>query len=251
MANILEDNGVGHHFYQIAIIASICMLVILKGRRKSFVIPTLLMGLVIVNPWFKDLWLNKLQLGYYYRVLWLVPVIPVCAALPAAISERIGNPRIKGIIALICAGIYILSGSFVYKHELCRFSLPSTNASKLPQDTVDVADYLLSLEDNPRVIADRRISIYIRQYAGEINSLFGRDVDGYICGPSETARRVNNQINDPEGDMAIVVDAMREENYPYLVIENTNEKKAKCLYDNGLVLLNTVDQWGIYSFAKQ
>ena len=246
MTRLLENNGNGHYFYIIGLISAGILLFVLPNRRKSFVIPTLLMGLFIANPWFKDLWVNKLHLRYYWRILWIVPVMPLCAALPAMLSEKIKNGNLKGLVAIIVAAVFALTGSFVYTSPGCLFTTPATNYAKLPQNAVDVADFLLAREENPRVIADKSISIYLRQYDGHIFPMYARDIDGYIYGPSDSARQAHSVISDPDGDLSIIAGIMREENFRYLVVKDGEEERKRQLSINHFEKIGQVSEYGIY-----
>ena len=245
--DFLGSNAEGHWFYYIAFLSACLMLAFFRGRRVRFVLPAMIMSLVIANPWFKELWENKLHMPYYWRILWCVPVIPLCAALPGMFSEKTENDNIKGLIALLCAGIFALSGSYMYTQKDCEFEVPATNTSKYRQRVVDVAEYILGEKEQPRIVADLSISIYIRQYTGKIQTMYGRDIEGYVIGPSDTATRVYQELSDEDGDMQYVAQTMLDQGYDYLVTRDENEKRKQQLLDNGFVLQVHIDDFGIYT----
>lgn len=247
MTEVLGTNAIGHSFYLIALIASVLLLCFFKGKRLQFVLPATLMGLMIANPVFKHVWESKLHLGYYWRILWIVPVIPLCAALPSMIAGKIKNIHLKGIVAIAFAAVYALTGSYMYTHQYCEFIFPSPNTAKLPASVVKVAEYLLHTKQNPRIIADASISIYIRQYSGEIETLFGRDIEGYIIGPSEEARKVDAELRSENGDMGLVAQIMLNYGYDYLITKDTSEAKRTSLEQNGFELERRVDDYGVYT----
>ena len=84
----LRDIGWGNRYLIAYPVALAALLVLMKGRRVRFLFPAMILTVLIVNPLFYRLW-EKLDLYAWWRLFWMVPVIPVCAALPAAFSERI------------------------------------------------------------------------------------------------------------------------------------------------------------------
>lgn len=245
--SFLGNNASGNWFYPMALVAAVLLLIFWKEGRKKFVIPAMIIGLVIANPWFRDLWEKKLHLQYYYRVLWIVPVIPLCAAVPAGLAGKIKNGNGKGLAALACAGLFALAGTFVYTGWNCSFEVPAPNADKLPKEIPAVAEYLLSRKEEPRVVADRWASLYLRQYSGKIHMLFGRDVDGYIWDAGTDAMAAHEAIQDPEGDMRVVSDIMLNDGYDYLVIWEYDEQKGEDLRACGFEQEAEVAGYRIYT----
>ena len=259
---ILQETK-GNFYFFVFPLTIIALLILLKRRRISFVLPLILITIGIVNPLFYYVW-NKLGLYAYWRILWIVPIIPVFAALGPAINERIGNKWFKIVTTLVFAVVLALMGSFVYLGAEGRFVIPATNASKVPQGVADVADYLLSLKEKPRIIAESSISTYIRQYTGDIDTLYGRDVSGYIFSASSDAREVSNELESLVEDitvsedvslkdlynginMSAVADVMLNDGYDYLVLNEVSEKLLDQLDESGFELVQNISGYSIYS----
>lgn len=83
----IETEGIGHWFFIAFPVCFLCLFIWFKGRRVRFLIPSLLISLIIINPWFYKKW-DELGLYAYWRILWVVPVIPVVAGLVPSITER-------------------------------------------------------------------------------------------------------------------------------------------------------------------
>ena len=86
----IEAEGNGHYFFYAFPFAMLLLLVLLKKQRVHFVLPTILITIIIANPWFYKKWYSIGQYAYW-RVLWVIPVIPCLAALPASLSVKIKN----------------------------------------------------------------------------------------------------------------------------------------------------------------
>ena len=85
----IETEGSGHWFFYAYPAALLFLFIWLKGRRASFLIPSLLITVVIINPFFVRKW-NELGLYAYWRILWIIPVL---AAVVPGITEKIALIR--------------------------------------------------------------------------------------------------------------------------------------------------------------
>lgn len=211
----LEAEGAGHCFFYIFPIAVLLLLLILKKRRLSFVVPAVIIAVAVINPLFYRYW-DEYGRYAYWRILWVVPVIPVVAAVIPAISEKTTIQWSKAIAAAVGVGVIALSGTYLYNGPGGSF-VEAANAEKIPNDVVQIAHRLLEMNDHPRIIAQDPVGVYIRQCSGEITTLYGRDVSGYILPPSDTAREIHESLNAPDGDMGAVSQFMLDDGYDYLV----------------------------------
>ncbi len=249
MADFLGKSADGNYYFFLALIAAISILIFFREYRKKFLIFVVL-GIVIANPWFKDLWSNKLNISYYWRLLWIVPVIPLCASLPTMITERIKNQTWKGFTAIGFALIFVFTGSLVYLYPDNTFDFPAKTASGISLTNESLAKELLQLEEYPRVVADRRVAYYLREYDGKIQTMYGRDAFGYIYQMSDVATSVDREINKQEdGDMMLVANAMRENDYHYLISAISVEERLKRLEEAGFRKISSVSHWGIFELT--
>lgn len=216
----IETEGTGHWFFIAFPIVLCCLFIWFKGRRVRFLIPSLLISIIIVNPWFYKYW-DKLGLYAYWRVLWIVPIIPILASVIPSLAEKVEKSWIKTIVAGIGAGLAVLGGTFLYNGSGGSF-VEAANAAKLPDYVVQIADRLLEVDEHPRVIAQDPIGVYIRQYSGEIDSLFGRDIGGYIKWPDEVVWNVFREISNTENELKNVSQLMVDEGYKYLVLQEND-----------------------------
>ena len=97
-----------------------------------------------------------------------------------------------------------------------------------------------------RVVAQHPLGVYMRQYSGEIDQLYGRDLEGFIWSTSATARDVHNMLSG--GNMTAVSTAMANDQYEYLVVSADREE---VLQETGAVEpeyepIDTVAGYGIY-----
>ena len=235
----------GQYFFYMFPAALLALFIWFKGRRVRFLIPALLITIVIVNPLFYKKW-QDLGLYAYWRILWIIPVIPVLASFIPSITERISsgadvsveskkNILIKTLLTAAGIGVVVLGGTYIYHGEGGEFTRAGNNA-KLPGDVVAVANRLLELDEHPRIIIDQGASFFIRQYSGDIDTLYGRDLYGYILKAGDAAQTVHSAVR--EGDWETVNQEMVDDEFDYLVTKNEVAE--------GFDLVDMVGQFGIY-----
>lgn len=242
----LNDNTfAGNYYYIVYIVCIILCLCFMKKRRIKFIFPMVIISIIILNPWFYDWWTELA--GYaYWRIAWVVPIIPLCAATPAVISEQIHDDRVKIKIGIVLVGLLACAGKLMYKMPGGKFEVIADNPEKLPQYVIDASDTLLKIDGHPRVVASTDISVYMRQYTGEIDTLFGRDVYGHILYASDKAQKVNNEINSPNGDMTYVAGIMLDDGYDYLVLRGETDDRKRELSDAGFEIIYGTEDYSIY-----
>lgn len=233
----IAAEGTGHWFFVAFPIILMTLFIWFKGRCVRFLIPSLLITIVIVNPVFYRIW-DQLGLYAYWRILWIVPVIPVVGSLVPMVTEKIQRPWVKSAAVVAGLGTVVLSGTLLYSGPGGRF-IVAANAAKLPGEVVEIADRLVELEKlegqdgqqkSVRVVAQHPLGVYMRQYSGEIDQLYGRDLDGYILGAKADARNVHNALSDGSiGNMASVAQFMIDDDYDYLVYNGSASKSFETI----------------------
>ena len=176
----------------------------------------------------------------------MLPVVPAVALIPALVLERIPKNALRAVAAAVSAGVIAICGAFVYQHPLTTFARAG-NPDKLPDGVVRVAECLLSLEEEPRVVPDHWLSPYLRQYSGKIRTMYGRDV---IFGGAETevAREVHEALSGEEWNLELVARRMDEHGYRYLAV--WNEDRDETIQKAGFALIQQIDGYGIYRRAE-
>ena len=214
-----------------------------RNRRKRFFVPCIIISCIILNPVIYSVWSGFSNYGYW-RLLWILPVIPAFAMVPAYVIEKARTNGLKLVLTGITVVGIAYCGFFVYSKSNTSF-VRASNPDKLPQDVVYTAEALLELEDEPRVVTDASISQYLRQYSGKIHSMYSRDV--VFEGPnSHQARVVYAQLSSSEGDMSIVAQEMKEYNYRYLVTNNMNADRKQEIQEAGFELIRQINEYGLY-----
>lgn len=240
----IETEGVGHCFFMVFPVALLSLLIWFKGRRVRFVIPCIMISIVIINPFFYQIW-DSLNLYAYWRLLWVVPVIPIIATVVPSITERIKKLWIRAIVVAAGMSLIVYGGTYLYNGTGGSF-VEASNVAKIPEDVAAIADRLLEFDDRPKVVFQYPLGVYIRQYTGEIDQLYGRDVDGYILswGVTDEARNIYDQVCNFDGDLDIVSQYMLDNDYAFLVLRDVSREEN---LKSGFEYMDRVGEYGIYT----
>lgn len=225
-------------------IALVVGFIIAKGNRKSVVVPAIIITIAVINPWFYKVWDKTIGGNFYWRGLWIVPIILVCAMVPSVVVDHIKRDVMKTIVLGISLLVFSVCGVFIYDNHTFA---GDTNADKLPDDVVEVAEYLLSVDKDPYIVADANISTYIRQYSGQIKAMYTRDV---VFGePTALARRVYAELSNDEGNLDLIAQEMLNNDYEYLITRNEDDSRNQKLESAGFKLIHQANEYGVYEVA--
>lgn len=193
---ILEN----YHMYNMAgmytalFLAALLFLYLKEKSREwhpTLLYSSLLLLAVIFNPVTAKL-MTKFMSGeeVYWRMFWLLPMLPVIAYVAVCILEEQKETKKKAVVFLALFFVVVLSGDFVYTgntivyngssfFELGKNFEKANNPYKVPDEVIEVCE-IIEKEDggkknhSPRVIVPWELVSYIRQYDANIEMLYGR-----------------------------------------------------------------------------
>ena len=150
----------GNWYLIIMGVAVLTGLIFCKGKRKPFFIPAMILSGAVLNPLMYQFW-NKFNTYGYWRLLWILPVVPACAMIPAYIFEKVKTNVVRIAIVCIAAAVFVVGGSIVFSLWNTKFAV-ATNPDKLPDSVVKVGEALLEMDEQPHVVTDSSLSQYLR-----------------------------------------------------------------------------------------
>ncbi|MEE8886446.1 MAG: hypothetical protein SOI56_07785 [Eubacteriales bacterium] len=221
-----------------------------RDKRKILIGPSVILMLVIYNPWLYGKINEKFLSGTYWRAFWLIPVIPVIACAAVHLLTTLPKKWMKGLAAVSLAVIIIGGGTCVYLETNQEFTR-TTNIYKIPQEAVDVCDVLLQKDSEPYVVMDSRLFCYTRQYSADIHQMYGRDALGFIDYIQPEEKSVYDQLSSESPDFCYVAEVMREKGYSWLVRYAEDPVGDVTPGSAGFELTDTVDGYNIYRLADQ
>ena len=227
-------------FFYIAGLLFLCF----RGRknRVMLVYPSILLLLVILNPWlYGHIWIKLIDYAFW-RMLWMIPILPVIATAVIEATGLLKKEWLSYIAVVVCIGVIILSGDIIYQQD--GVFVKAQNAYKLPQESLDIADKILEYDSNPTVIAPSSLYCYLRQYSDDINLLYGRDSDGYILPFNDSEIGEINMMMRAGGDVERFAQLAQEKNVDFIILPWDSALGA--LDDYGYGNIYAVDGYNIY-----
>ena len=149
-----------------------------KRSRRLIVYPSMIMTLIIINPVLYGLIWAKLVAYAFWRMLWMIPIIPVIVCAVLNIDYYIKS-RWSTITLMFLLSLGI-SRKFENIYGMDNMYVKVSNPYKLPDSTIEIGKVILEYDNEPIIIAPASQYCYLRQYSGDIKQVFGRNAEGYI-----------------------------------------------------------------------
>ena len=114
-----------------------------------------------------------LDTDIYYRIIWMIPLGVLTVYSMVKLCNKSIRTRIIGLV--ISAALIVISGKCIYTSNTF---FKSENIYGLPQQTINVVDYLRSIDKHERitVLPSADLITTIRQYDATICMPYGRDM---------------------------------------------------------------------------
>lgn len=217
-----------------------------KERRRQVLYPSLLMMLIIINPLcYKYIW-ERILTGYFWRILWMLPVIPVIACAVVQLCEWGKRLWAKLLLAFVPLLFIVVLCTNIYSYEWSFAK--ANNPYKLPNECFGIIDKLSQLEIMGDILVCEPLYCYARQYDVEIKLAYGRDIHGYIMADSEISegKLLLHSILDGESqDIDGFAQLMRQEKISAVLLPETKFTKEQ-LTDAGFQLLYSDGTYAIW-----
>ena len=182
----------------------------------------------------------------YWRVLWLLPVVPVIAAAFAGIVGRIRNGGIQTIAVILCLVLVTVGGTSVW--QAGNYEKVANN-QKVPQEAAESAEIIASLRssEDAVVAASNTMASYLRVYDPSIQLAFGRDGRGRRS--SKNGKLLYQHLNKPSPDYKIIAKRAIMDKCEFLVFaapEEQREESRQILAEYGYQKVAEVNNYDIF-----
>lgn len=179
--------------------------------RKKFLAPMALVMFLALNPVLYKYIYSQI---IYWRLFWMFPTA-ILTSLAAVKMVKSSQGKIgKGVVLAAICVLIVVNGANVYTE---RGFGKIANAYKVPKEVQEICDIMLELEENPRCIVPQTLFSDVRQYAGEIEMAYGRDVQGYIITAPWETLSVWRQVESINPDYSVILQYASQENYQIIV----------------------------------
>lgn len=142
-----------------------------KDRRILFIYLPVLLLLLFFNPLFAGTFFAMLGYEVYFRLCWLLPVLPVIAYTAVVIRERLSGAR-RGVFTAAVIFLIAVSGKPVYDNPLYSVA---ENCYHVPDSVVHLCDAIMVPGREVMAAFPRELLLYVRQYAPRVCMPYGRE----------------------------------------------------------------------------
>lgn len=173
----------------------------------------------------------------YWRILWLVPVVPVLAYTACKIIISIKGKK-KIIAGVGMALILMVSGQLVYKNP---GFVKAENVYHIPQAVVNLCD---AIREEEHVMAAFPVEhlYYVRQYTESINMAYGREMLRSDWGAKN---RLYDLLTAPILEVEEIVGELRSWECEYVIFSEQRELNGE-FEDYGFELFHATDGYVVY-----
>ena len=216
--------GMFFHYYGdliwliLAAIAAIFLMIKGDKKHRFVVLSSVVIYLMIFNPvLYKYLYSQII----FWRLFWLVPTFLLIVLGFAQAAKLLRSSWKILLLTAAVTVVIVLSGTNMFT-ELKRDSY--TGIYKLPRGTEEVGSLMLSLDDHPRCVVPMELITSMRQYSGDIEPMYGRNIWGYIRQCTEEDRTMFVQISADNPNYDYIFLNCRDNGYNFVI--NDADKQA-------------------------
>lgn len=177
----------------------------------------------------------------YWRVLWILPVIPVIAYGGTCFVQLARKKAVQAVfLVAVLAGI-MFSGTSVYEGNYIR----THNHQQVPDEVAHVCNLINAHRGDGEalLVTDNNLSPYIRVYDPSISMIYGRLGRG---AQTKEDKEIYKKINVEQAEYSEIAQSVKERGCNYLVICVYNEEQEREIEAEGYVLLDYVNQYGVF-----
>lgn len=238
--------GEGWIHWLLALFAVLFVCVGEKRNRYSLLYPAAGILLVFFNPLIYGTIGIRFMNGMYWRMLWLIPLVPLVAMGVTALYSRAKTLLLRCLVLFAAGILVIFGGSPIYTRA--NFT-PAQNVYQIPQVAIDVADCIirdLGEQETDYAVVPDELLCYIRQYTSRVELVYGRNAYGYIQEMSDDCAVIHNEMVKQVPDVEKAALYSKGENAQYIVFNSAYHKGYDAISQYGFAFLERVDGYDIY-----
>ena len=184
----------------------------------------------------------------YWRVIWILPAVPVIALGFTSLLGRIRNAKLQIFPVVLCLLLVAVSGTSVWQ---AGNYVKVQNNQKVPDEVAQVAEVILNRRssEDALTVADNHMASYLRVYDASIQLAFGRDGKGRRSG---NGKRLFNSLNVPEPDYGLVAKYAGKENCEFLVFRVPSERAdeiGQIMKKYGYERISAINNYNIFQIS--
>jgi len=189
------------------------------------------------------LYLINSRLDFNIFAFILAPLAAIGTAFGKVMSS-IKNKWIRVFAGLLIAIAIIMSGGLIYSGERAE---KAENMYHIPEDYIEVMDYILSISDNPKVLAMPDYSMYHEIYSSRFDMLYEQRSGDDVRYLSDEARATFIELSKTGPDMYTVSKSALDADCDFIVLKKNYYWCELPLYHFHYEVIKSFDNWEVYA----
>ena len=180
----------------------------------------------------------------YWRVLWIVPLIPAAAYALSLLVTSCRYKVLKVLVGAAAAAFIILTGVNAFSDKNFQ---TMENLEKVPQEVVSICEQIHAIAPDQEVMlaTDDYLASYIRVYDASIKMLYGRSKHEAV---SNGAKRIYGYINTwPNTNYTRLRRRLKLEGVDFLVMRKPSEEGRRILAGGGYRRVGRAGKYRIFA----
>ncbi len=242
--NIIKDKFhmyYGDYIFLIMVIIA-CFFLALEDKetKKKLIYPLFFVAFCVLCPVlykyvFKDI--------VYWRLFWIIPDTMIISIAIVKLIKKAKSNLLKVMMTILSIGIIVGVGENVFTNATYT---SVENGYKISQETVDVCEIISKIDEEPRCIIPKSIYSEIRQYSGDIELMYGRNVQGYIGETSLTDEYVYRKMKSKSPQYETILAVAKKENYNFIVCEDSKPIDEDILMKYNFYEVGSTENYLVY-----
>ncbi|MDO4803755.1 MAG: hypothetical protein Q4A32_02925 [Lachnospiraceae bacterium] len=250
----LATSYIGNGRYFVFAVASLLFLFVTsKKSRPRIIYPILVILVVIGTPWLYHYVFNR---DAYWRTFWMFPGSILIALFCVRLIQLCGNVPERVGMTVVLLLLLLFVGTNIYSAERTRpngtkesILTKATNPEKVSKGAKQVADLLLTLEDNPKVVSRMKYIYELRQYSSKIELYYGRDIEGFIIPVTDKKgwrAQIRKQIESSSPNYNRIMRMSDDAGYNFVITSSTYRVDEEILDRYGYREIAILDDSAVY-----
>lgn len=241
----------GEGFYPYLLLVAFLYLLIFF-RKKEQIRQILVYVVIMLAVFFCPVtaWIIQKCIGssVYWRVLWLLPMVPLIACGGAMAVKQLGKNKIFRLVLIVAAAVVVaLSGKSIMQAGHYE---KVTNYQKVPEVVAQICAIINNDKDADEVVClgtEDELAAYVRVYDPSIMMPYGRRGKDKV---NHVAKGLYLQLSSETPVIRKVLRYAKLLDCNYLTFRIPNEKKVAYMEKRGFHLIGQVEGFGIFRYDK-
>lgn len=238
----------GDGFYQYLLLISVIYLLFQKRKEKNtkyVLIYSILLLAVFALPITAAIIRACIGEEVYWRVLWLLPTIPLIALAAADFLKKRKSRLLQTACLLIFTGIIAISGKGMFQADNY---FKADNPQKVPSEVAYICNLVNEKAEEAglseiRLAADEHISSYVRVYDASILMPYGRRGKGAL---DKYALVLYQQINSSEPSFKRIANCAKHTGCNFIILDLRGESPMDIFEEYGYTKIGELHNYAIF-----